>query len=203
MKIGPKYKIARRLGAPIFDKTQSPKFAISEARRGKPKDSKHARQKTDFGAQLIEKQKARFTYGVNERQFAKYVREAGERKGAKPTEELYRRLESRLDNAVYRLGFVNSRSFARQMVSHGHIQVNGRRTNIPSYELHVGDKISIHPGSAKKPLFATLDEKLKTITPPSWMKFNSEKKEAEVQGAPKTANDIQFSLGAIFEFYSR
>ncbi len=204
MITGPKYKRARRLGAHIYDKTMGQKFALSLARRGKPKDPKHPRQKTDYGNQMLEKQKARFTYGVNERQFAKYVRESMEQRQVKPTEALYLRLESRLDNAVYRLGLANSRQFSRQLVSHRHIQVNGRSVTIPSFELSKGDVITIRPGSLKKPLFATLDEKLKTQTAPAWLGFDAKKKEAVVAGEPKMEKDLlQFNMAAIIEFYSR
>ncbi len=204
MITGPKYKRARRLGAHIYDKTMGQKFALSLARRGKPKDPKHPRQKTDYGNQMLEKQKVRFTYGISERQFVKYVRESMAQKAVKPTEEIFRRLESRLDNAVYRLGFANSRQFSRQLVSHRHIQVNGKNVTIPSYELSKGDVITIRPGSLKKPLFATLDEKLKTITAPAWLGFDMKKKEAVVAGSPKMEKELlQFNLASVVEFYSR
>ena len=202
MQIGPRYKIARRLGAPIYEKTQNPKFAIREAARGR-KEYKHPKQRTDFGVQLIEKQKARFTYGVGERQFVKYVNESMAKKGVKATDELYQTLESRLDNVVYRMGLATTRAFARQVVNHGHITVNGRKVTIPSYQLRKGDKVGIRLGSAKKPLFAPLEERMKTYTVPSWIKFDFEKKEGEIQGAPKIETGLLFNLGMIMEFYSR
>lgn len=203
MITGPKYKKARRLGAFIFDKTQTQKFANSEARRGKPKDRKHPTKITDYGMQMLEKQKARVMYGVNERQFSKYVRESMAQKEVKPQDALYARLETRLDNAAYRLGLVPTRQAARQLVSHAHLMVNGKKQSVPSYKLSIGDKISIRAKSQKSGIFATLDERLKTITAPSWLKFDSAKKEAEVQGMPHADANVPFSLAQIIEFYSR
>lgn len=204
MITGPRYKRARRLGAHVYEKTAGQKFAMALARRGKPKDPKHPRQKTEYGNQMLEKQKARFTYGVSERQFSKYVIDAMAKKEVKPVEELYRRLETRLDNVIFRLGLANSRQASRQMVSHGHIQVNKKNVNIPSYEVTKGEVIGIRPGSMKKVLFSTLDEKLKGHMAPSWIKFDMEKKEATIEGMPKADKDVlQFNLSAILEFYSR
>lgn len=201
MIIGPKYKIARRLGAAIFDKTQTQKFAMREARKVKAKFTK---PKSDYGKQMLEKQKARFTYGVNERQFAKYVKSATASKGLKPVESLFEKLEMRLDNIVYRMSFAPTRQAARQMVSHGHILVNGNRATIPSMKISTGDKISIRIGSAKKALFANLDERLKTMKTPNWIKLDFDKKTAEIQGVPKLENsEANFDLSAVMEFYSR
>ncbi len=203
MKIGPRYKIARRLGAAIYEKTQNPKFAIREARRGR-KEYKHPKQRSEFGTQLIEKQKARLTYGMGERQFGRYVEESMTKKGVKPTDELYTMLESRLDNVVYRMGLATTRAAARQMVNHGHINVNGKRVSIPSAQIKMGDVMSIRERSTKKPLFATLEERLKTYTCPSWIKFDTEKKTGTIQGAPKAEpTTILFNLPMILEFYSR
>src|SRR6185312_9992594 len=123
MKIGPKYKIAKRLGASVFEKTQGQKFAIAQERtaRNKPR----GRGATEYGKQLLEKQKVRITYGISERQFGNYVAEAMATHGANPAELLHRLLELRLDNVIYRLGLAPTRRAARQMVSHGHITVDG------------------------------------------------------------------------------
>ncbi|MDD4989220.1 MAG: 30S ribosomal protein S4 [Candidatus Pacebacteria bacterium] len=203
MKIGPRYKIARRLGSPIYEKTQNPKFAIREARRGR-KEYKHPKQRSEFGIQLIEKQKARLTYGMGERQFGRYVAESTAKKGAKPTDTLYTMLESRLDNVVYRMGLAPTRAAARQMVNHGHINLNGKRVSLPSAQTKVGDIVAIRERSVKKPLFAPLEERLKTYTCPSWIKFDNEKKTGTIQGAPKAdPTTLAFSLPMIMEFYSR
>src|SRR6185369_9317401 len=107
MKIGPKYKIARRLGAAVFEKTQTQKYAMHLERRGKKQG--FSKPKSEFGLQLNEKQKARFTYGLGEKQFRNYVKEALSKKGANASETIFQFLELRLDNTLYRLGFSPTR----------------------------------------------------------------------------------------------
>jgi small subunit ribosomal protein S4 len=202
MIIGPKYKIARRLGAPIFEKTQTQKYALNLEKKGKKKG--FSKPKSEFGLQLNEKQKARFTYGISEKQFSKYVREALLKKNSNTPQTIFEFLELRLDNVIYRLGFSKTRAGARQMVSHGHISVNGRRVNTPSRRMSIGEKITIAGRSLSKPLFLDLDEKIKSATVPSWIKFDPINKVAELQGMPvyvKTEN--LFDLNAVVEFYSR
>ena len=202
MITGPKYKIARRLGAPIFEKTQTQKYALHLERKGKKRG--FSKPKTEYGLQLNEKQKARFIYGLSERQFANYVKEALEKKSPNTAETIFQFLELRLDSALYRLGFSSTRGGARQIVSHGHVSVNGRRVNTPGRRMVVGDKIEITNRSLGKPLFADLDQKIKNVTVPSWIKFDSVKKVAEIQGMPvlvKTEN--MFDLNTVIEFYSR
>src|SRR3989344_4390397 len=132
MIIGPRYKICKRLGSGVFEKCQTQKFQLSEARRGaKRRTGRKPRTLSDFGRQLLEKQKVRYAYGVPERQLARYTREAVEGTGD-PTVSLLSRLETRLDNVVYRLGLAPTRLAARQLVSHGHIAVGERRVTIPS-----------------------------------------------------------------------
>src|SRR3989344_1172477 len=202
MIIGPKYKIARRLGAPIFEKTQTQKYALHLERKGKKRG--FSKQKSEFGIQMNEKQKARFTYGLSERQFSNYVKEALLKKGANASSVIFEFLEMRIDNVVYRLGFAKTRLGARQMVSHGHITVNGKRINTPSRRVSVGDKVGIREASVGKPLFANLDERIKNITIPSWIKLDSGRKTAEIQGKPvlQPAENM-FDLNAVIEFYSR
>src|SRR3989344_3884210 len=118
MLIKSKYKIARRLGSPIFEKTQTQKFALSLGRRGE-KERKHPRTFTDYGKQLLEKQKVRYTYLMNERQLKKNVRQVLAKKGIKQDERLYEILETRLDSVTYRLGFGPTRLAVRQLVNHG------------------------------------------------------------------------------------
>lgn len=202
MKIGPKYKIARRLGAHLFDKTQTSKFALAkknqEGKRGRPGSS------TNFRTQLLEKQRVRFSYGVGERQFKRYVKDviAGKRKNQEG--ELYQKLETRLDNAVYRIGLANSRPAARQLVSHGHITVNDKRITIPSYNLKVGEIISIRDGSRGKNIFKNIDEVLKEKTIPSWLKLDLKKKDAVVAASPEVAvGQSLFDLRTVIEFYKR
>ncbi len=205
MKIGPRYKIARRLGAPVFEKTQTQKYAIRQGQRaekggmgkGRPK------AKSEYGLGMNEKQKARFSYGITAKQFGNYVKKAIETKG-NSSEILIRSLESRLDNVALRSGFAPTRQAARQMVSHGHLSVNGTKVTIPSYQVKVGDVIAIREGSKKKVLFATLDEKLKTVKIPSWLKLNFDKKEITVDGLPQAAQtELLFNVGTVLEFFSR
>ena len=202
MIIGPKYKIARRLGAPVFEKTQTQKYAIragarAQNQKGRPK------AKSEYGLGLIERQKARYSYGITAKQFTNYVKKAVEKKG-NSGEILVRSLESRLDNVALRSGFAPTRQAARQMTSHGHLTVNGTIVTIPSYQVKVGDVIGIRAGSKTKALFATLDEKLKTVKLPSWLKLNFDKKEVTVDGLPQAAqSELLFNVGAVLEFFSR
>ena len=201
MITGPRYKIARRLGASVFDKTQTQKFAM----RSSSKDiKKKKRAGSDFGLQLIEKQRARFTYGLGERQFKNLVEKVQSKKGLDINEALVQALETRLDNTVYRLGFASTRQAARQMVNHGHIDVNGKRKTIPSSQVFMGDIITIRESSKKKPLFKDIDEKLKEQKIPSWLALNKEKREGKVQGLPKIpANELAFDASQIFQYYNR
>jgi small subunit ribosomal protein S4 len=200
MKIGPKYKIARRLGAPVFEKTQTQKYVL----RSERKKVRMTKPKSEFGLQLNEKQKARFTYAVSEKQFRNYVKEALSKKSNHPAQILFGILESRLDNVIARIGLSSTRLGARQMVSHGHIMVNNKRTTIPSRKIKTGDVISIRPASINKPLFAKVDETIKNVSTPSWIKFDINKKTAEIVGSPQLAgSDVMFDLNAVIEFYSR
>jgi len=202
MKIGPKYKICRRLGDRVFSKCQTTKFTVSGTNR--KRQGKRRTNVSEYGLQLLEKQKARYTYGVNEKQFSNYIKEVRAKKDSTPTEDLFRHLESRLDNIVYRAGLAHSRMFARQMVSHGHIMVNGRRVTIPSYRMKKGDKFSVRPQSADKRLFAEFEERKKDIDTPTWIKFDPEKKAGEIIDKPALKDEVStLNLQAILEFYSR
>jgi small subunit ribosomal protein S4 len=201
MKIGPKFKIAKRLGAPVFEKTQSEKFAASQARRGR--ERKRGGQASDYKRQLIEKQKMRFTYGITEKQLRRYVDEAVA-KSNQPISLLMERLEARLDNTVYRLGLVKTRRFARQVVSHGHIFVNGKRLGIPSYRVQVGDVISVREGSKQSGLFTNLAEKHEATSVPTWLSMDVKKLEGKVAGAPVyNPAEALFDPEQVMEFYSR
>ncbi len=201
MIIGPKYKIARRLGAPVFEKTQTQKYAIRAGARAE--NSKRPRAKSDYGLGMLEKQKGRYSYGITSKQFTNYVKKAIAKKG-NSAELLVRSLESRLDNVALRSGFAPTRQAARQLTSHGHLLVNGKMVTIPSYEVKVGDVISIREGSKKKGLFMSLDERLKTLKTPPWIKLNFEKKEITIDGLPHAEqSELLWNVGAVLEFYSR
>lgn len=201
MKIGPKFKIAKRLGAPIFEKTQTQKFALSQARGGR--EVKRGGQMSDYKRQLIEKQKMRFSYAITEKQLRRYIDEAIA-SGNQPVAHLMERLESRLDNTVYRLGFAKTRLMARQMVSHGHIVVNGKRFTIPSHKVRKGDVITVREGSKTSGLFVELGEKHEGAAVPTWLSLDIKKLTATVVGVPVyNPTETLFDPDQVMEYYSR
>lgn len=186
----------------MFEKTQGPKYALRAQNRAMSSKSK-PKAKSDFALRLMEKQKARYTYCVTERQFSKYAKKSLE-KGGNAGALLIQTLESRLDNVALRSGLASTRLAARQMVSHGHLLVNGKIVTIPSYQVSVGEVITIREGSKKKPLFATIEEKLKAAKVPAWLKVNIEKKEITIDGVPTAqASELLFNVGSVLEFYTR
>ncbi|KKR13718.1 MAG: 30S ribosomal protein S4 [Candidatus Woesebacteria bacterium GW2011_GWA1_39_21b] len=203
MQIGPRYKICRRLGDRVFSKCQTTKFTVSGTDK-KTVSKKGRRGASEYGQQLLEKQKARYAYGVSEKQFSNYVKNARSLKGGNPTLELFKQLESRLDNIVFRLGLVNSRLSARQVVSHGHILVNGRKTTIPSTAIRRGDVIQIRPGSREIGPFRTLAERAKDYTAPDWLIYDIDKNEGLIKGEPVYGqSEANLKFGSILEYYSR
>ncbi len=196
----PKFKICRRLGPGVYDKCQTSKF-VAASTKTLP-GGKRPKAPTEYGAQLIEKQKIRFSYGISERQLSNYVKKASSVKGAGTAEKLYEQLESRLDNAVYRMGLGASRRATRQMVSHGHFIVNNHRVTVPSYELKLGDVIKIREGSKIKKLFENLTDRLKDYSSPTWVAFDLNNLEGRVLDKPKNTESF-LDLNAVLEFYSR
>lgn len=193
-----KYKIAKRLGASVFEKTQSQKFALSEAR-----SKKMRRGGSDYGKQLLEKQRVRYTYGLSERQLSNYAKKAYET--ADPSTTLHRMLEMRLDSAVYHAGLVPTRRAARQLVSHGHVLINGIRSRTPSQMVKKGDVLTVREGSRNSPLFASRSEEAASVRPvASWLSFDLPALKAEVLGEP-SYNPAEHGLdyATVFEFYSR
>lgn len=203
MKLGPKFKICRRVGDRVFGKCQDTKFTVSGTERIR-RGGKHPKgQPSEYAQQLTEKQKARFTYGLTERQFSNYVAEAKKKPGHDHSVELYKRLESRVDNIIYRLGLASSRQAARQLVSHGHITVNDAKIRVPSYLVKIDDKIGIRVGSRNKGPFAGMAEKLAGKNVPEWLSFDLEKGEAKVKGEPVFGQEGTINFSSILEFYSR
>jgi small subunit ribosomal protein S4 len=177
-----------------FDRRPRPPGQVASQRR----------RLSDRGLQLREKQKARYTYGVLERQFKRFFTEA-ERQHGITGENLLVMLERRLDNVVYRLGFADSRPQARQLVRHGHILVNGKKTDVPSYLVKEGDAISWREGSAKTEYYKSLTESIKGKTVLNWLELDREKLIGKVVSLP-TPNDIidaKFQPQSIVEYYSR
>jgi len=206
MIIGPKYKIARRLGSPVFEKTQTPKFALREQQRAQRSRGMGGRRKSQssYSLQLTEKQKVRFTYGITEKQFSNYIKTVIANKSTNPGQELFEALEARLDNIVYRSGLVPTRRAARQAVSHGHITVNGVRTNIPSRKIHSKDIVQIREASKTKGIFDSLDERIKETIIPSWLSVDVAKKGITLRGAPTyVQHENNFDLSVVIQFYKR
>jgi len=211
MKVDSKCKICRRLGTKLFLKGErcfSPKCAMvkrpySPGQKGKKRGR---RSLSDYGKSLKEKQKLKKLYNLKEGQFRNYVKGILKYRGKVEdiSSILVKRLENRLDNIVFRLGFADSRTQARQLVSHGHFLVNNRAVNIPSYQIKKGDVIKVHPSSSKKNIFQNLQNKLKKYQPPSWISLDSEKLEGKIVGSPKMEEiNLPVEISAIFEFYSK
>lgn len=185
----------------MYDKCQTSKFKVASSKGGSL-TARRPKALSEYGTQLIEKQKIRFSYGITERQLSNYVKKAILSKGAGTAEKLYEKLEFRLDNAVYRMGLSSSRRSARQMVSHGHFIVNGKKVTIPSYELKSGDIIKIREGSRAKKIFDNIAEKIKDYNPPAWVSFDVNTVEGKILDKPKNKESF-LDLNAVLEFYSR
>ena len=204
MIIKRKYKICKRLGDGIFNKCQTPGFSRSIAVKKNSIKKRPPRARSEYGNQLVEKQRIRYTYLIKEGQFSNYVKRAENTKAVNSTEYLYKLLEKRLDNVIYRSGFAPSRAAARQLVSHGHIVVEGVKITVPSYELNIGDKIVIREGSKEKTIFKGLALKLKNHKVPKWLKLWPETYLVEVLGEPSMLDlDSTLNLNSVMEFYSR
>lgn len=181
----------------------TPKCPV-EKRHAPPGQHGSARRKTsEYSLQLKEKQRARLIYGVLERQFQKHFAEAEQRPGL-TGENLLRILEMRLDNVVYRLGFAESRRQARQLVLHGHTAVNGHVTNIPSYQVKVGNVISWKEASTKSLLYQAAVKDIGSKTIPSWLSLDRETMSGRVLAVP-SRSDIESTIDErlIVAFYSR
>ncbi len=206
-----KCKICRRLGVKLFLKGErclSPKCSI--IKKPYPPGEKRKRRRigasSEYAKELAEKQKLRNWYNLRENQFRNYVKEilAKNTRTDDAGTLLIRKLEGRLDNMVFRMGFVSSRRQARQLVSHGHLLVNGRKVNIPSFQTKKGDIISFRPVSCGKAFFQNLTTTLKKYQPPSWIKINVKKLEGEIARIPNLEEIIPpAEISAIFEYYSR
>jgi small subunit ribosomal protein S4 len=201
--------LCRREGEKLFlkgDRCFSPKCAIE--RRDYPpglhgRQAKFRRKESDFGLQLREKQKARRIYGVFERQFRRYFREALRRKGLTGINLLII-LETRLDNVIYRLGFASSRAQARQLVSHGHFEVNGRKTNIASLLVSEGDVIAVRPNARTKTYFKDVIGNIDEGRVPDWLGLDAKNLSAKVLREPTREHiDVTLNEQLIVEHYSR
>lgn len=197
---GPRGKKARRLGQAFTNKENK----VVRRRAGFPGQHSDSRSRlSEFGLQLKEKQKAKFAYGVLEKQFYSYFLKAQKRPGVTGS-NLLTLLEQRLDNVVFRLGFAETRAQARQLVSHGFFQVNGRRVTIPSVAVRVGDVITVLEAKAKTKYMQTAKEKMKSATPPDWLDMDATHLKAKVLSQP-TFEDMEKAINTqlIVEHYSR
>ncbi len=199
----PIVKQSRREGYALHPKAHK----VMARKTGIPGQHAHGRQgkKSLYATQLREKQKVRRIYGLMEKQFANLIKKATKREGL-AGENLLQMLEQRLDNTVYRAGFATSRRAARQLVSHGHFELNGQRVNIPSIMVKAGDVIEVRAKSKKTAYFSNIDNVIKDSVqkPLSWLKTDPKKIKIEITGSPKreeAEDDINEQL--IVEFYSR
>ncbi len=197
---GPRVRISRRFGLPIFGPTK-----YLERRNYGPgvHGPKSRRKTTEYGLGLIEKQKLRYYYGLLERQF-RGVYERALRKRGVTGETMLQILEMRLDNVVYHLGFAGTRAAARQMVSHGHVKVNGRKVSAPSYALKVNDAIEVQNATVSRQMATKNMESSTSRAVPDWLSLNKEAFKGVVMRMP-TRDDIQpiANEQAVVEFYSR
>ncbi|MBM3250838.1 MAG: 30S ribosomal protein S4 [Candidatus Nealsonbacteria bacterium] len=205
--INSKCKICRRAGTKIFlkgDRCLSPKCPM--VRRPYPPGQKgkgRTRGLSEYGKELKEKQKLKNLYNLRENQFRNYVKEVLKKRGGAEdiSDLLIKKLESRLDNIVFRLGFALSRLQARQAINHGKFLVNGKKVKAPSYQVKKGDKITPHPSFFKKENSPGI---LKKYKPPSWLEFDIKKIEGKVIGEPSLEETgLSIELSSIFEYYSR
>jgi len=197
---GPRVRISRRFGTPIFGPTK-----YLERRNYGPgvHGPKSRRKHTDYGLGLIEKQKLRYYYGLLERQFRGVYEKALKRRGV-TGEQMLQILETRLDNVVFHLGFANTRAAARQMVSHGHVTVNGRKVSVPSYGLKVNDAVGVKANNVSRQLATKNLETATSRAVPDWLSLNKEEFKGTVMRIP-TRDEIQpiANEQAVVEFYSR
>jgi len=197
---GPRVRINRRFGETIFPAKVREHRMYPPGVHG-PKKSR--RKQSDYGVGLAEKQKLRYQYGLLERQFRRMFEKALKKRGV-TGETLLQLLETRLDNVVYRIGFASTRPFARQMVTHGHIRVNGRKVSSPSYNVKAGDVIDIRDTAATRQLASKSLESAQIRPVPDWINFSRDVLRAQVVRVP-ARDDIQPIVNEqlIVEFYSR
>ena len=196
----------RREGTKLFlkgDRCFSEKCAITKRHTPPGMHGQSRRKQSEYGIQLREKQKVRRAYGILESQFRKYYDDAANMRGV-TGENMLSLLERRLDNVAYRLGFGDSRPMARQLVTHGHVLVNGKKVDIASYQIKVGDVITIREKSADTEFFKELKEQGGKRTVPEWLAFDAENLTGKVLRFPERQDiDLTIEEHLIVEYYSR
>lgn len=210
MKLYQPSRVSRRLGEKFFFKAIRDFTAKSSMVRRPYPPGMHGKRggrrggSSEFGAELKEKQKARYAYGVSDAVLKKYVGETTRTRGKTKTQALFELLERRTDNVVFRLGLAPSRRIARQLVSHGHIALNGRPIKTPSLPVKNGSKVSVREASRKLQVFEGLAIRLKKYQPPAWLTVSPEEWSGEVKRMPQEGdNPISCNLTKVIEFYSR
>lgn len=201
--------LCRREGEKLFlkgDRCFSPKCSYERRSYAPGRHGRQAqfnRKVSDYAMQLREKQKMRRLYGVFERQFRRYFSEAQRQKGLTGQNMLVI-LETRLDNVVYRLGLASSRAQARQLISHGHFELNGHKTNIPSRLVSVGDTLTVRESSQKNTYFKEIVKELDKIRVPAWLSFDAKALAAQAVSLPtRDQMDLTVNEQLIVEYYSR
>jgi len=205
--IGPVCRLCRREGVKLFlkgERCYTPKCALEKKNYAPGQHGQQQRRKlSNYGVQLREKQKLRRIYGLNEQQFLNYFTKAASQKGA-TGENFLVLLERRLDNVIFRLGLASSRSAARQIVRHGHVTVDGQKVNIPSYQVRVGQVVSLKEKSKAKQYFVDIAENAKNKTAPKWLEADYEKVGGKVVSLPAREDiDTQVDELLVVEFYSK
>jgi len=199
--LAPRVKRQRRIGEKLFTHGEK-----SFSRRPYPPGQhgpKGSSKLSEYGVRLREKQKAQMTYGLLERQFRTYVAKA-KRKTGNTVELLLQLLELRLDNIVFRAGFAKSREGARQLIRHGHIAVNGRRVDIPSFQAKVHDAVALHENSRSKSVVQIITKEIENYEAPPWIALDTTSLIATVREIPAlNASATNINLQRIVEFYSR
>ncbi|MCX7694333.1 MAG: 30S ribosomal protein S4 [Caloramator sp.] len=201
---GPSCKLCRREGVKLYlkgDRCYSEKCALARRPYAPGQHGHNKKKLTNYGVQLREKQKAKRIYGVLESQFRKYYEEADRLKGI-TGENLLRLLELRLDNVIFRLGFASSRAEARQLVRHGHFTVNGKKVNIPSYQVRVNDEIAVREKSRSSEKIKALMQVETNV--PKWLTVDKENMVGRVVSLPQREDiDIPVNETLIVELYSK
>ncbi len=199
-RIGPKHKLCRKFQEKLCD---SDKCAILKRKTAPGVHGATAQRNklSGYGKQLREKQKVKFIYGILERQFSNYVAEASKKTGD-TGKFLISYLESRLDNFVYRMGLAKTRPAARQLVGHGHILVNGKKVDIASYRVKIGEVVSLSERARKDKSFEQISERMAKVEAPGWLTIDAKAVSAKILNTP-TVENPNFNAKSIIEFYSR
>lgn len=187
------------------ERVNSPKAALVRKPYRPGQHGKRFQKVSEYGQQLREKQKIKFSYGTTEKQLRRIftqVEQKSKREHLSAADAIVDSLERRLDNVIMRLGFTEGRNLARQLVTHGHFMVNDRKVKTPSYRVKKGDKVTVRPGSANIKHFQELPERIKKYEPPVWLKVDKEKIEGEVIDDPKDV-DVPFNISLVVDYYSR